>query len=218
MLLSRCCKEENGVAPPELPVVACTKASFAFFFETFFYQKLAYFFARGSMSRRLVFVKSSLLPAGRTLHSLCLSSVHMLEVHSSPLIPALCIQKTIFYCVCSHHRCVHYHHLINFNFEIFKSIFTFKTRRLKRLFDKYGISADMTYTILTSFINITTFVATTSYNIALPIIKSTFEMNLTLDAKSVTLVKGCVPASQRRCSGMFVLTSTTSYKAISNLA
>lgn len=92
--------------PPELPVIACTKASFAFFFETFFYQKLAYFFARGSMSRRLVFVKSSLLPAGRTLHSaeLCLS-VHMLEVHSSPLIPALRIQKTIFYCVCSHQVC-----------------------------------------------------------------------------------------------------------------
>ena len=59
----------------------------------------------------------------------------------------------------------------------------------------------------------------TSYNIALPIIKSTFEMNLTLDAKSVTLVvKGCVPASQRRCSGMFVLTSKTSCKAWSNFA
>ena len=203
------------------PWAACRcmhQSFFCLFLWNFFYQKLAYFFCK-RLSRRLVFVKSSLLPAGRTLHSaaLCLS-IHMLEVHSSPLIPALCIQKTLFYCVCSHHRCVHYHHLINFNFEIFKSIFTNKTRRLKRLFDKYGISADMTYTISTSFNSLTTFVVTTSYNIALPIIKSTFEMNLTLDAKSVTLVKGCVPASQCRCSGMFVLTSTTSCKAISNLA
>ena len=82
--------------------------------------------------------------------------------------------------------------------------YSFLARRLEQLFDKYEMSADMTYTILTSFINITTFVATTSYNIALPIIKSTFEMNLTLDAKSVTLVKGCVPASQHQCSGCFV--------------
>ena len=50
----------------------------------------------------------------------------------------------------------------------------------------------MNYTILTSFINLTTFVVTASYNIALPIIKSTFEMNLTLDAKSATAIKGCV--------------------------
>ena len=61
------------------------------------------------------------------------------------------------------------------------------TQRLEQLFDKYEISADMSYTILTSFINLTTFVVTTSYNIALPIIKSTFEVNLTLDAKSGTL-------------------------------
>ena len=94
----------------------------------------------------------------------------------------------------------------------------FCTRRLEQLFDKYEISADMAYTILTSFNNLTTFVVATSYNIALPIINSTFEMNLTLDVKSVTLVKGCVPASQRRCSGMFVLTSKTSCKAWSNFA
>ena len=66
------------------------------------------------------------------------------------------------------------------------------TRRLEQLFDKYEISADMTYTILTSFNSLTTFVVTTSYNIALPIIKSTFEMNLTLDAKSATAIRGCV--------------------------
>ena len=76
----------------------------------------------------------------------------------------------------------------------------------------------MTYTKLSSFRNLITFVVTTSYNIALPIIKSTFDMNLTLDAKSVTLVKGCVPASQHRCSGLFVLTSITSCKIISSLA
>ena len=68
----------------------------------------------------------------------------------------------------------------------------------------------MSYTILTSFNNLTIFVVTTSYNIGLPGIKSTFEMNLTLDAKSVTLVKGCMPASQRQNSGMFVLTSKSS--------
>ena len=105
MLLSRCCKEENGVAPLSCLSLHAPKLLLPFSLKLF-YQKLAYFFARGSMSRRLVFVKSSLLPAGRTLHSaeLCLS-VHMLEVHSSPLIPALRIQKTIFYCVCSHQVC-----------------------------------------------------------------------------------------------------------------
>ena len=66
------------------------------------------------------------------------------------------------------------------------------SRRLEQLFDKYEISADMTYTISTSFNSLTTFVVTTSYNIALPIIKSTFEMNLTLDAKSSTALRGCV--------------------------
>ena len=100
----------------------------------------------------------------------------------------------------------------------FDDIFRSTARRLQQLFDKYKISADMTYTISTSFNSLTTFVVTTSYNIALPIIKSTFEMNLTLDAKSVTLVKGCVPASQHRCSGLFVLTSITSCKIISSLA
>ena len=49
------------------------------------------------------------------------------------------------------------------------------SRRLEQLFDKYEISVDMTYTILTSFIKLTTFVVTTSYNIGLPGIKSTFE-------------------------------------------
>ena len=50
----------------------------------------------------------------------------------------------------------------------------------------------MTYTILHRFNNLTIFIVTTSYNIALPIIKSTFEMNLTLDAKSGTAVRGCM--------------------------
>ena len=48
-------------------------------------------------------------------------------------------------------------------------------RRLEQLFDKYEISADMTYAILTSFNSLTTFVVTTSYNIGLHSIKSTFQ-------------------------------------------
>ena len=42
------------------------------------------------------------------------------------------------------------------------------TRWLEALFDKYVISADMTYTKLSSFSTLITFVVTTSYNIGLP--------------------------------------------------
>ena len=42
------------------------------------------------------------------------------------------------------------------------------TRRLESFFNKYVISADMTYTKLSSFITLLSFVVTTSYNIGLP--------------------------------------------------
>ena len=71
-----------------------------------------------------------------------------------------------------------------------------RTRRLESLFDKYVISADMTYTKLLSCSTLITFVVTTSYNIGLHGIKSPFDMNLTL-MRSLTTIQGCVPAKKR---------------------
>ena len=56
----------------------------------------------------------------------------------------------------------------------FLKVCVYIARRLEQLFDKYEISVEMTYTILKSFIRLATFVVTTSYNIGLPRIKSTF--------------------------------------------
>ena len=81
------------------------------------------------------------------------------------------------------------------------------SRRLESLFDKYVISADMTYTKLLSCSTLITFVVTTSYNIGLHGIKSPFDMNLTL-MRSLTTIQGCVPAKKQRSavlhSGMVV--------------
>ena len=92
------------------------------------------------------------------------------------------------------------------------------TRRLESLFDKYVTSADMTYTKLSSFSTLVTLVVVTSYNIGLPGIYRPFNESDPGCEVCHTVVKGCVPASQRQRSGMFVLTSATLCNAISNLA